>query len=273
MKKYINSPKFKDIYGTIKKQIIQDKLLKIGHFNYDDKIFSRPNTRQLINSKKCIFKRLIDIACLIHNQMEFKSIFPHPEFQEKKCSLNFIDIEEYFISITNSIFLCIQWENIDNIKIIFNYFTEAILDQRDVKILEKNEYSYHLTLYRCFGIFLNIFCFNYSLINKINIIDSINIIKNKLFNSKDIMQKVIKIILNDYYKMFGFIIGIRNEYFNYYDISNYNYIYFNDLKELKKDFTLLKYILALSEEKINIEDILKLSNIEEVYIFFNNIFN
>ena len=105
MKKYINLPKYKDIYGTIKKQIIQDKLLKIGDFNYDDKIFSRPNTRQLINSKKCIFKRLIDIACLIHNQMEFKSIFPHPEFQEKKCSLNFIDIEEYFISITNSIFM------------------------------------------------------------------------------------------------------------------------------------------------------------------------
>ena len=84
MKKYINLPKYKDIYGTIKKQIIQDKLLKIGDFNYDDKIFSRPNTRQLINSKKCIFKRLIDIACIIHNQMEFKSIFSHPEFQEKK---------------------------------------------------------------------------------------------------------------------------------------------------------------------------------------------
>ena len=273
MKKHINSPKYKDLYGTIKKSIINERLLKIASFNYDDKIFSQPNTRLLINSKNCLFKRLVDIACLIHNQMEFTSIFPHPEFQEKKYSIEFIEIEEYFISLVNSIFLCIQWENIDNIKIIFNYFVDKILNQKGLKTLEKDEFSYHLTLYRIFGILLNTFCFHYALINKADIIDSINIVKTKFFISKNIMQRVINIILKDYYKMFGFLIGIRNEYFNYYDLMAYNYIYFTDLKELKLDYTLLKYLLAMTEEKINIEDIFKISNIENVFLFFNKIFN
>ena len=273
IKKHMNLAKYKNIYGAIKNNIIKDRLLKIGNFDYDDKIFSKPNIRLIMNSKKCLFQRLIDIACLIHNQMEFESIFPHPVFQEKKCLIKLIDVEEYFLSLVNSIFLCIQWENIDSVKIIFDYFIEKIIYKKELKILKINEFSYHLTLYRTFGIFLNIFCFNYALINKINIIDSIDIIKNKLFGSKDKMQKVIKIILYDYYKMFGFLIGIRNEYFNYYDIMNYNYIYFSDSKELKYDFTLLKYLLAMSEEVINIEDILKISNLENVYSFFKNIFN
>jgi hypothetical protein len=87
------------------------------------------------------------------------------------------------------------------------------------------------------------------------------------------MQKLIDIILNDYYKMFGFIIGIRNEYFNYYDLHEYNNIYFSYLKELKKDYTLLKYLISMSEKKIDLEDILKHSNLENVYDFFSKVFN
>ena len=40
----------------------------------------------------------------------------------------------------------------------------------------------------------------------------INYIKDNLFKS---MQKLINIIIQDYFKMLGFIIGIGNEYFNY----------------------------------------------------------
>jgi hypothetical protein len=98
-------------------------------------------------------------------------------------------------------------------------------------------------------------------------------VKNNIFRTKDEMQKLIDLILNDYYKMFGFIIGIRNEYFNYYDLHGYNIIYFSDLKELKIDYTLLKYLISMSEKKIDLETILKYSNLENVFDFFNKVFN
>ena len=68
------------------------------------------------------------------------------------------------------------------------------------------------------------------------------------------MQKVIDIIIEDYFKFFGFITGIRNGYFNYYDsLETYNEYYFKNLKFLKIDFTLLKYLLSMSEKKINLD--------------------
>ena len=41
----------------------------------------------------------------------------------------------------------------------------------------------------------------------------------------------------------------------------------------KSDFTLLKYLFVLSEKQRDINSYLKLSNIENVYSTFNNIFN
>ena len=269
----------KNIYSInskeIKKDFIKEFEDKIDNFMYDSKYFLRGEIMPLINSKISIFERLIDIFCIIHNQMEFLSIFPHPEFQEKECSIDFIQLEEDFLFLFNINILCIQWKDINNIKVIFNYFIEKINNQKEneIKILEKNEFSYHLALYRAFGTFINYFCFNYALINNTDINDSINIIKNNFFKSKNQMQNIINLILNDYFKMFGFIIGIRNGYFKYYDIDIYNGIYFTDFKELKIDFTLLKYLFAISEEKINLENILIISNIENVYKFFDNVFN
>ena len=139
--------------------------------------------------------------------------------------------------------------------------------------MKNNEFSFHLTLYRFFGLFLNYFSINYALKNNKNLIDSIEYIKTKLFKSKEEMQKVIDLIIEDYLKMYGFIIGIRSGFFNYYEnLSNYNEDYFNDLKILKADFTLLKYLLSLSEKKINLDYILEKSNIEYTYSFFKRIF-
>jgi hypothetical protein len=54
-------------------------------------------------------------------------------------------------------------------------------------------------------------------------------------------------LLKDYFKLFGFISGIKNNYFNYYGVMNgytIKYIYEKDIIQL--DFCTLKYILALS---------------------------
>ena len=100
---------------------------------------------------------MIDIVCLLHNQLEFKSIYPHPVFQEKEASLELLNCELFTIFMNSLLNICFNWENYDDIKEIFDYFIKKILNQKKegVKQLENNEFSFHLTLYRFFGIFLN----------------------------------------------------------------------------------------------------------------------
>ena len=239
------------------------------------KYFIKPKIREVINSKINYIKSFVDIICLLHNQCEYESIVPHPQFQEKIFSTELLNFEFYSVNLYGEINLCYDWEEEAKAKEFFDYLVNKILNQKPqgIKQLKNNEFSFHLTLYRFFGFFLNYFSLNYALKNDKNLIDSIEYIKTKLFKSKEEMQKVIDLIIEDYLKMYGFIIGIRSGFFNYYEyLSNYNEEYFNDLKLLKADFTLLKYILSLSEKKINLDYIIEKSNIEYTYSFFNRIF-
>ena len=250
---------------------ILEVLMNVNRFKY----FNKPKIREVINYNVNLIKTFVDIICLLHNQCEYESIMPHPPFQEKSFSSELLEFEFYSINLFGEINLCYDWEEETKAKEFFDYLVNKILNQKSqgIKQLKNNEFSFHLTLYRFFGLFLNYFSINYALKNNKNLIDSIEYIKTKLFKSKEEMQKVIDLIIEDYLKMYGFIIGIRSGFFNYYEnLSNYNEDYFNDLKILKADFTLLKYLLSLSEKKINLDYILEKSNIEYTYSFFKRIF-
>ena len=242
------------------------------------KKFTKAQYVKIIYSNNNIIKEFIDIACLFHNQFGFKSIVPHPEFQNKKYFQDMSNSELYMVFINGIIFLnlCNDFENnFDRIKEIFDYFVKKILNQKSegIKQLEENEFSFHLTLYRIFSIFINTLFMTYSLKKNMNIIDSIEYFKNNLFKSKEEMQKLIDIIIFDYLKFFGFISGIRNEYFNYYEgLGLYTNFYYENERLLKFDFILLKYLFSMSEKKLTLDYILKSSNIENTYSFFNSIF-
>ena len=275
LKEILNNPHSKDSkggYGTLATKRILDKFKII---NDDLNYFIKPKIKELINSKFNLDKIFLDIACLIHNQCEYKSIFPHPEFQERTFPIYILNIEIILIKIVNKIYLCYDWKDIDKTKNFFNCLIKKIINQKPegIKQLNENEFSFHLTIYRFLGVFLNYLSFNYAIKNNKKIIDSIEYIKTKLFNSKEEMEKTIDIIINDYFKMFGFITGIRNGYFNYYDnLDTYNELYFNELYFLRTDFTFLKYLISMSEKKISLDRLLKSSNLENIYSFFNTIF-
>ena len=245
---------------------------EIKIYMFDSKIWSKPSVRKLMYPKININKRLIDIFCLFHKQLIFKSIVPHPAFQSKKPLIELIDMELFLLFTSNMLFLSTDWENLERMKEIFNYFVDKILFLSKNKTLENNEFSYHLSIYRYFGAFINFFCFNYAINNDTNINNSIEFVKTNLFRSKTEMDDIIKIILEEYYKFYGFIIGIKTGYFNYYELSNYYFIYFNDLRYLFKDLYLLKYLLAMAENPIKLNSILEKSNIEDIYTIFKSIF-
>ena len=222
-----------------------------------------------------IIKKIIDCCCLIHNQIAVKLRKIDTVLKEKnfKDDLNIVEIYLLYL-FSNIIFIFIQNGTDEMIKDIFNYFIDIILSNKNIDTLETKEYSIHPTLYRSFAIFLNVFCFNYSLKNNVSIKDALQFMKKELFRSEGEMQKTIDIILDSYYRMLGFIIGTGSNYFLYYNknIANYYFYYFNNPKIYSKDYLLIKFLFILSERKINLEKILMTENFENSYTFFNKIF-
>ena len=253
-----------------------EKINLVGNvMEYDSALFSMPETKHLMYNKIYLIKRIIDCLGLIHNQMKFKSIFPHPSFQDKGYSGNLIILEIKLINIIESINMFIDWNKIKNIIEIFKYLINKIIHQKSegIQQLNNDEFSFHLGLYRAFGLLINYFCFYYSFNKKCTILDAIEFFKKIFFESKNQLENVIDIVLNDYFKLFGFLSGIKNGYFNYYDtMIMYTGVYISDQRLLNKDFTLIKYLLSMTEKNLNIYNFLKKTNIEKAFPFFENLF-
>ena len=273
-KKYIKSPKIRDQYGSIIEEQIKEFKEKFNLIVYDTQYYSKPKMRNIMTEKVSIVKTIIEYMCLIHNELEFKSIVPHPQFQNKEMSTDLMDIELALLSVIEEINMYIQWDKNKPIKVIFKYLINKIINQEKegIKILKEKEYSFHLILYRCFGLLINAFCFNYAIRKNYSLIDSIDYFKSNIFNSKDEMESLINTIFHDYFRFFGFLGGSKNNFFNYYEgLNNYPYIYLNDKRFLKMDFTLLKYLLAMTTKNFDINEYLQLCNIENVYSLFDNL--
>ena len=240
----------------------------------DSRYFSKPKMLGLMTDKTSFFKRIIDLIGLMHNIDSYKSIYPHPQFQDKTLSFDALELVLLISRFASYLCSCFQWEKIEKLKEIYKYIIYKILNQEKEGIIQlgENEFSCHLSLYRFFGSFMNAFCFNYSFMNNCTILESINYFKNNFFDSKEQIQQFCDIILNDYFKFFGLIGGTNNNFFNYYDKINVFYTIFFQFIYVH-DSTLLKYIFLLNENNIDINSYLKKSNIENIYSTFDNIFN
>ena len=273
--KYINSPEIKNEFDSLNENFVEKIYNNVFHIYVDTRYYSKPKIRKLMTKKTSILKRVIDALCLMHNQNEFRSIVPHPQFQEKKCSLKFCELEFRLLNTIEGIKMYIEWEKTEYIKDIFKYIINKIINQEKegVKQLRDDEYSYHLGLYRCFGLLLNGFCFNYAFNNNCTLVQGIQYFKKSFFESQNQVDILVDILLKDYFKLFGFIAGAKNNYFNYYDsVVIYSNLYFLIKESFLMDFTLLKYLFFLSEKKIDLLSYYKISNIENVYSSFENSF-
>ena len=241
----------------------------------DIKYYSKSKMRLVMTEQTSYFKKAIDLLSLFQNIDKYKSIFPHPPFQEKNLNIYVFQVEKFLMIIPRLLNCCIDWKNIEKLKEIYKHLINKILNQKEegIKQLEDNEYSFHLELYRVFGIFVNAFCFNYSFINNCTLLDSINFFKKTFFESKEQIENLVDICLKNYYKFFGFIFGTKNNFFNYYDRAIAYFKIYMEFDIYEIDFNCLKYLFALTEKEINIDSLLKMSNIENVYEKFDKIYN
>ena len=255
--------------------IFKKILVYISNFEDDARFYSKPKMKKLMTEKTAYFKRFTDLICLFHNYYEFTSIVPHPPFNTKSINNSLFGSENMLAKMPGFFNCFLDWKNTEKLKEIYKYIIFKILNQEKegIKQLKENEFSFFLILYRVFGKLMNSFCFNHSFLNNCSIIDSINFFKNNFFESQEQIDNFVDIILKDYFKLFGFISGTKNNFFNYYDKANIYFPIYTKYTYYKHDFTLLKYLFVLSSKKIDINTYLKLSNIENVYPKFNDIFN
>ena len=274
-KEVITSPKYKDKGGNINPNKLNSLIKRAQILEIDSKYYSKRKIRLLFTEKIFIPKKIIDALCLVHNQIEFKSIYPHPFFQQDKSfSEEFVKLEYTLLQILEDINMYFNWNKLDYSEEIFKYLIYKIMNQEKegIKQLKENEFSFHLCLYRCFGLLINYFCFSQSIHNNCSLINSINIFK-QFFNSKEEIESFVDKLLKDYFSLLGFIGGINNNYFNYYGImNNYPFNYLNKIIFIKVDFCAIKYLLALTEKKFNLFKYLKISNIENTFQIFSDAF-
>ena len=273
--KSFNSPKIKNEYGSFNEFELHNLGYKAFLMRTDTKYFSKPQVKILMTEKTSIMKKVIDMICLIHNENEFKSIVPHPQFQNKGISSKLIELEIKLLDVVQEINIFIDWEKIEFIKDFITYLINKILyqEKEGIKQLKEDEFSFHLGLYRAFGIIMNAFCFNHSFNKNCSLMDSVEFFKEKLFDPKEKVEEFVNIILKDYFKLFGFIAGAKNNYFNYYEsLSGYSNFYFLSKTIYIMDFSLLKYLFVLKDKSIKLDLFLQSSNVEDVYSSFKDSF-
>ena len=256
----------KVVFGRIKDFIFE--------FVADIKYYTKPKMRLVMTKKTLFFKKAINLLSLFHNIDKYKSIYPHPEFQNKLFNLEIINLEIFLLMIPRFLNLCLDWKNMEKLKDIYQYLIHKILNQEKegIRQLSDDEFTINIVLYRAFGIFINDFCFNHSLINNCTVLDSIKFFKKTFFESQEQIENFVDIVQKDYFKFFGFVFGTRNNFFNYYEQCVMLFQIFI-LFFAKYDYNTIKYIFALSEKKLDINSYLKISNIENIYTKFDKIFN
>ena len=214
----------------------------------------------LSNNTNIIFK-LIDMVALLHNINPIKVITPRPETkQEYKFLVDILDIEIWLLDIFSLYVTLFNFDNIDIVKQVFSYFTKAIQNPK-IK-LGDDEYTFHITLYRAFSIFLNRYCFHEANKANSNVFKTLKNVDKLMPSFQECSKEMIKSI----FKVFGFITACGEGFFIYYgeSMSKYEYLYYYNRDFIYRDFCLLKYLLALKEnaEYLGFKTILKLCQVE-----------
>ena len=221
--------------------------------------------------------KLIDMLASLHNinsiETNSKHVYKGDAFIKSllHTELNLLDL---FSSITT----LLDFNDHNIIQNIFTYFDKKIY-QKQYKLLKESEYSYHISLFRGFSIFLNRYCFFISKDHKINGEDIISGIKS-VSQLMEHYEDCVELLLKELLKLFGFVtacgenlLNYKGEYMYFYETS-----YYYSYKFIYRDFCLMKYLLHYNEKyqnksafNVSFQQIIKNCSVENSYSKLNEI--
>ena len=205
---------------------------------------TKPISMNYLSNNTNIIFRLIDLAAMIHNLNIVKVIKPRPSTnQGYKYKVDILDVELWLLDIIALFFSIFNYNDTELVKEVFAYFSKVILKNKNK--LKDNEYTFHISIYRAFSIFLNRYCFFEANKNNSNILKSLQNVMTLMPDFKNCSKIMIKSI----YKVFGFVTGCEEGFFNYYgeEMGRYEYLYYFNPEFIFRDFCLLKYLLAVKD--------------------------
>ena len=217
---------------------------------------------------------IIDIFCLLNNINTFENNLKFDKFQREGYLYGLLNCEIYSMLTMLLISNLIDFNNLETVKYIFNKIISKIKEYKTYKEnLESKTFSPHIICIKCYSIFLNRFCFNYSIKNNCDLLDSFNYFQSVIPESKEINLFLFKELIN----LFGFLIAQKYSFFSYYGegMKLFYLNYFSNRILIYIDITLMKYLLAAPEirKDFNFETILSYSNIDSCNDFFINLKN
>ena len=215
---------------------------------------------------------IIDIICLLNNKNVFESNLKFNEFQREGYLSDLLNCEIYSIFTLLLISNVVDYNNLENVKHIFNKIILKIKEYKAYKEkLASKTFTPHIICIKCYSIFLNRFCFNYSITNNCDLMDSFNYFQSIIPESKEINSFLFKEMIN----FFGFFIAQRYSFFSYYGegMKLFYSNYFSTRVFIYVDITLMKYLLTTPEirKDFNFDTILSYSNIDSCNDFFINL--
>ena len=264
---------YQDVYNKIKAFIESKEYRKMEllfHRLYEIvKFLPKVRFINIIRTNLKMFDILIDIICLLNNLNSFENKIKLNKFQRDAFSSVLLNCEIFTLLITVLISLILDFDNIETTKFIFNKLITKILEYKKIKEnLPKKTFTPHIVVIKYYAIFLNRFCFHYSIKNNCDLLDSFQYFQSIIPESKDINLFLFKELIN----FFGFIISQKYSFFIYFGEAMKLYFknYFSSRIFILPDITLMKYLLTLLEieNEFNFDNILKYSNIDSCNNFF-----
>ena len=256
------------IKNDFSKKLFSKLSLILFRFYCDIHYLIKPCTYKEIAKNVELYKKIIDIASIFHNFNSFKIAysFQRDGWIDKliETDLHLIQLFELFVSI-------LDFNDINEVQTILNYLVDFII-HRKYNVLDKDEYSFHITLFRFYSIFINKFCFSYSNSQNVDLLTSFNYIMSIIPNSNLLNE----IIIQELFKFFGFILSIELNIWVFYgeSMNYFPYIYYSCDYYLI-DITLFKYLFSLKENSIylSIDKILELCSVNSHSNFIKYIYN
>ena len=259
-----------------------NELLGLRLYQIIDEIISRlyeiikylPKLQMLdkIKSKLKIHGIIIDIICLINNSNTFEDKTKFNAFQREGFNINLLNCEMYSLLIASLLSYLIDYNDLNSVKFIFNKIISKLYEYKNYKNnLKEKIYTPHITYIRYYSIFLNRFCFHYSINNNCDLLDSFQYFQELFPQTKELNSFLFKELIT----FFGFFISQKYSFFIYYGEGMIMYYknYFSSRIYINCDITLMKYLLTTSEiqNEFNIYNILSYSSIDSSNDFFLNL--
>ena len=250
----------KKYYSSLKKVV--------NNLKFDILSVLSEDVKNIFSKDAKFYLSLIDVLANFHNINPIKWKF-NPTEEETKETYNSIllQTELSLLDIFTTMTTIIDFSKENLIKEIFIYFDKKI-SEKEYKNIPKEEFSYHITLFRGFSIFLNRYCFHYANINNSDVTEGFDFVKNLMPN----FNKVIEILFSELSKLFRFIAACGENLFIHYgkNMNLYEKTYYYTYKFVYRDFSLMKYLIPRGSfsEFFAINDTKDPSSITEIIPLF-----